>query len=337
MTYKAVALRRPGLRSDRSSATRLSRSLVVVPEAGISGPPSRLRSVLHSLRQRLQDIAEREAAGEAFWTPSFSERVRTRVMHAARRTIDRFINESQSTLLGKARQMILEQEGLYDLTGNAAPSADFFAYYHACDDAMFPSVLEAMALTLDQSESYELDLGYYRPRYVPTLIREINEILAQERVGWELIDGRMVEIHSKELHEAAIEPALRLLHTSEFAKADKQYRDALEELAQGKATDAITDAGATLQEVLEVLGCEGNQLGDLIRSARKKRLLGAHDTPLLEAIDRAMHWVAADRSEMGDAHHATEASREDAWLIVHVVGALVVRLASRQERSKVGD
>ena len=113
-----------------------------------------------------------------------------------------------------------------------------------------------------------------------------------------------------------------------------QYRDALAQLADDKAANAITDAGTALQEMLEELGCEGNQLGDLIRSARKKQLLGAHDTPLIDAIDKAMHWVAADRSEMGDSHHATQATREDAWLSIHVVGALIVRLASGQERVK---
>jgi hypothetical protein len=55
---------------------------------------------------------------------------------------------------------------------------------------------------------------------------------------------------------------------------------------------------------------------------------------MLDAIEKAMHWVAADRSEMGDAHHATQATREDAWLIVHVVGAVMVRLASGQQRTK---
>src|SRR5450759_1951924 len=131
---------------------------------------------------------------------------------------------------------------------------------------MFPTAIEALDAALDAGDRAEAQ-GNYRSwpyGWAEAYTGEVNVIFAQERVGWELIDGRMVEIHSRELHVAAIEPALRLLHRSEFAKADKQYRDALDELAQGKASDAITDAGATLQEMLEALGCEGNQLGDLV-------------------------------------------------------------------------
>ena len=46
-----------------------------------------------------------------------------------------------------------------------------------------------------------------------------------------------------------------------------------------------------------------------------------------------MHWVSADRSEMGDSHKAeTTLTRDDAWLTVHVVGALILRLASEGGR-----
>jgi hypothetical protein len=271
------------------------------------------------------------------WTDAFSERVRTRIIQVLSRIVGGATQVSPAAVFGEARRTILEQEGRFSLIpGEAKPGEDFFKYYQQCSDGMFPTVIEALIPALDAGDNAESRAHYREWQYgwADALVREVNEILAQERVGWELIDGRMVEIHSKELHAAAVEPALRLLHRPEFAKADKQYRDALDELAQGKPADAITDAGATLQEVLEALECEGNQLGDLTRSAKKKGLLGAHDTPLVDAIEKTMHWVAADRSEMGDAHHATQATREDAWLIVHVVGALIVRLASGQTRSK---
>jgi hypothetical protein len=45
-----------------------------------------------------------------------------------------------------------------------------------------------------------------------------------------------------------------------------------------------------------------------------------------------MHWVAADRSQSGESHHASDATRDDAWLIVHIVGAFIVRLAAGGER-----
>lgn len=230
--------------------------------------------------------------------------------------------------------MILEQEGLFFLKEQRIrPQHDFFQYYQACADDMFPTVVEALIPALDSLDKTDSPHSSgWRNGYVQSFVEAANEIFAQERVGWELIDGLMVEIHSKELHEAAIEPALRLLHNREFAKADRAYRDALDELAHGKGADAITDAGTALQEILTALGCDGNQLGDLIRSAKNKGLIAGHDTPVFDAIEKTLHWVAADRSQSGDPHHVSEATREDAWLIVHVVGAFIVRLASGEKR-----
>lgn len=61
-------------------------------------------------------------------------------------------------------------------------------------------------------------------------------------------------------------------------------------------------------------------LGPLIDDALRKGLLAPHDKKLAD-------WVSADRTTTGDAHRHSEATESDAWLTVHVVGALIVRLA----------
>ncbi len=42
--------------------------------------------------------------------------------------------------------------------------------------------------------------------------------------------------------------------------------------------------------------------------------------------------LEADRSFQGDAHNASPADRADAWMTVHVVGAIIVRLAGGPDR-----
>jgi hypothetical protein len=156
----------------------------------------------------------------------------------------------------------------------------------------------------------------------------VETVLAEERISYDFVDGEMVPFESKELHNAVIEPALHLLSgKKEFSGAEKAYLDALHELSKGDASDAITDAGTALQETLTALGCEGNALGPLLASARKQRLLGSHDYPLLTLLEKTIDWVSADRSNMGDAHKAGAATRADAWLTVHIVGAIIVRLS----------
>ena len=80
-------------------------------------------------------------------------------------------------------------------------------------------------------------------------------------------------------------PALR--------RVDDKLREALEELSAGNAADAVTDAGTALQMLLEHLGYVGGPLGDQLKLARKSGWLDGVDTPMVEAVDAIVRWVAA--------------------------------------------
>lgn len=279
----------------------------------------------------MKDMAEREATGESFWTEGFNERVRSRIAHAYARLVDIITAPygDPAAVFTTARQMILEQGGEKFLQdSNASPYRDFKLFLESSPDDMYPTALEALLLSVDQYEASWRGAQYIAGQFAES----INEVFAQERVAWKIIDGQMIEMKSMEMHAAVVEPAIRLLQDPRYSKVDATYRKALDEISKGDGADAVTDAGTALQELLTALGCDGNQLGDLVRSARKKQLLASHDTAMLDVIEKAMHWVAADRSETGESHHASDASRDDAWLIVHIVGALIVRLASGEKR-----
>lgn len=82
-------------------------------------------------------------------------------------------------------------------------------------------------------------------------------------------------------------------------------------------------------------GCKGNSLGPLAKDAKARGLLAPHDETLSDALQKIIDWVSADRSSKGDAHNASTASRSDAWLTVHVVGALILRLSEGSSRASM--
>jgi hypothetical protein len=85
--------------------------------------------------------------------------------------------------------------------------------------------------------------------------------------------------------------------------------------------------------VLKALGCAGGALGDLLSSARRNGLIKGNDTPLTEAISRMVNWVAAKRNQ-GEAHQGDpDIDMSDAWMVVHVVGALIIRLSEQNPGS----
>jgi hypothetical protein len=248
-----------------------------------------------------------------------------RLLYAARNAA----GGATSEVVVVARDLILNDEGLPFLQdGHMRPEADFLDYLMKCGHGDVPMVIEALYVAM---RTFNHRAGYYAAQF-NEFHDSVNEILDEERVAYDFEDDHMRSFESKELYQAVMEPALRLLHNSKFQKAENAYQDALEEQSKGKPGDAITDAGVALQETLIALGCEGKTLGALIASAKNKRLLATHDDRMTEAIESVMVSAAALRNEKSDSHWADRATKEDAWFIIHVVGALIVRLVGASRK-----
>lgn len=270
-------------------------------------------------RKREREFAEREAAGENLWSSYCAEHVRTKIIYAARNASDPEIDPRH--IFQAARDAAVEDLGwrYLELEGDRSGDEDFVhALMNApSGGALLPTLIEAL---------YWAILTYPLAADAATFEEEVNETLQRDRVVWELVDGEMVPFESKQMHTAVVEPALRLLSRKDWEDVETAYRKALRELADGSPDDAITDAGSALQEALQRFGCAGNRLDPLAKSAVSKGLLTGYDRKLVD-------WVASDRGELGDTHKAESgATRDDAWLAVHVVGALILRLAARHPR-----
>lgn len=283
--------------------------------------------ILYSRRKRIAETATREAAGEVLWSPVFSPAARTRLFQLFENATGGHDGGVAQTV-ELAHRLILESEGLTTLTGDGNTVRDFRNFIDAAPDEYLPDIVEAMIWSLATKWDDLHRYGYPVPP-ATELVEKINELLYEHRISFEFVELHMVPRESQELHEAVVAPTVRLLSgRTGFAAVEQAYQDALKELTQGNARDAITDAGTALQQALQAVGCQGKTLGALITDARKRGLLSGHDRPLTDAILKAAEWAAADRNTLGDAHNVSEATRDDAWLMVHVVGALILRLTA---------
>jgi hypothetical protein len=277
-------------------------------------------------RRKLRELAEAEADGRSFWTTSFSPEVRTKIIFALSEAVA--ISPSYAgTISDRAAYLIRMDQGWPALKLSAHEiTNNFLQFISKADEEYLPSVVEAIHLAgcqINESEQSRYSHPFSPDKYTG----EVNRALREHRVSFELIDGVMVPFQSREMHVEVVEPVLRLLRNGkQWDKSESAYRDALRELAEGHPDDAITDAARALQETLLALGCDGNALGPLLASARKKGMLGSHDAVMTDALAKIIDWVNADRTAMGDAHVATKANDQDAWFSVHVIGALILRL-----------
>lgn len=282
---------------------------------------------LYAERKRQEQLEGREAAGENVWTDELSEPVRRKLWY----TLEACINQNfRDEILGGAQKVVRQSLGLAYLTNSSLlPPYDVREAILEGGNGLVFSVLEACiwAMGVDPPR-YGTEPGQFET--------SANRIFASHRVSVEIVEGEVVPFDSQELHTEIVAPTLRLLSGRQGWEAvEDGYQKALKEIGDDPS-DAITDAGTTLQEALTVRGCEGNALGALVKDAKRKGILAPHDPTLSSAISKLIDWVAADRSEKGDGHRSlTGATPEDAWLAVHVVGALILRLAGDSARSQV--
>jgi hypothetical protein len=276
--------------------------------------------MLFSGRKREEDNLRREASGESLWSPTFTQSSRVKIVYALYDAVRvenyrRFTLETAHARLGRLY-------GLLTLTGSRDMAEDLTAYFYACSDENVPDVIEALCLGLMEARNSDSGFHFVEPQQFHN---EVNDILRLERISFDLVTGKMVDFESREMHESIIAPTITLLAgKAGWDSVETAYRDALNELGRNPG-NAITDATTALQQALELRHCDGNSLGDLAKSAVARNVLTPYDIKLID-------WANADRGLKGDAHNSPDAATSDAWLVVHIVGALILRLASGEAR-----
>lgn len=172
-----------------------------------------------------------------------------------------------------------------------------------------------------------------RHQVVEAFTERIREHMEDHNLAFDVVNYRVVDKTSEELHQEVIVPGLTLLHARpKFAAVERQYNEALDELSKHQWGDAITDANAAAEQTLRIiLGFEGGQLPDLLAAARQRGLFGDVQEKWLKRFVDGLGALSDMRNVEGDAHHAGTDARSIAWLAVHWAGALIVFFVERDE------
>ena len=110
---------------------------------------------------------------------------------------------------------------------------------------------------------------YIGPNVMDKFRATMRQRMREHKLAYDIVEGQVVEKDVEELHRAVVVPALTLLHgRSRFKDAERQYREALDELAKANWADAITDANAAVEVVAKtILGYRGGRGGWARRAA----------------------------------------------------------------------
>lgn len=284
---------------------------------------------LYAERVRRQAQAEDLAAGRTDWTEDLSGQAKVK-LHLAWLDVTEHIafrdwaDQMERLIDHWALRSVAASLSPMDMRGNQRSSGHLLSLIEA----------EHKALAVVADERHELpmppDFDEWIAEAPERFRRDVNRIFEAHIIAFRLHQNSvLVPIRSQEMHSAVVEPTLYLLHSQpEFAGAEAAYQDALSQIRRREPGTAIIHAGTALQEVLTGLGCDGKVLGDLLKSARLKGLVKGEDTSLTESVRRTVDWVASWRNQDSKAHKGKpDVDMPDAWMVVHVVGALIIRLS----------
>jgi len=155
----------------------------------------------------------------------------------------------------------------------------------------------------------------------------IRTILSDHRVSYDFVEGQFVARGNQVMHNGIVEPTLSLLSgRKKFAAAETKFFDALKSIQESRFDDAVTDTCSALEETLDAVGCTGNTLNRKFQHAITLGIATGYDKKIVD-------WLSADRVDKGDTHSGgSKATRADAWLTLHVTGAVILCIAEAEKR-----
>ncbi|MDE0613666.1 MAG: hypothetical protein OXI32_04550 [bacterium] len=282
---------------------------------------------LFGLRQHRRQIAELEAEGKNLWADELYDTARIKLVHA----VGGFVGNADFMFddkIAEVAKLVSSQAGIislshaYDFRSKSSTEEILQAILHSrCEKAIDFSIIEAIwDIVPHYPGNPEISP---RTRYT----EEIRTVFEDCRISYDFVEGNIIPRSEQIMHSEIIVPTLTLLSgRSNFVEAEQRYIQAIRSLGEGRFDDSITDASAALEAVFDALKCSGNVLDKRFRVAQQNGLLAAHDKKLVD-------WISADRVAKGDPHTGDgQTTRDDAWLLIYVIGAVILRLASSERR-----
>lgn len=165
------------------------------------------------------------------------------------------------------------------------------------------------------------------------LAKNINELLAEERMGFELRQGRLERLSSSFV-DSEIQEARFLLKEAEFKGADAHFEKAVRAISERPNPDVencIKDAVAAVESVGRVLAGDLKAvLSDILKDMSKKGTIP-------KALEQAIQKLYAYRGdEPGVAHGLVDDSAvtiDEAQLVLAMSAAIMVYLVNKHKNA----
>lgn len=156
---------------------------------------------------------------------------------------------------------------------------------------------------------------------------EINDAMRDFECPWRLSDGRFFQIDAEFFQTEIIQKGEDILREKGFEGAHDEFREAREDLVDGKNKDAILKAFKSFESTLKtMLNQHSGDIMELLRLFREKGFMDDIPEAPGKAIGRAvLGSLATLRNELaghGQGNAVLDVPRHYAVLAIHLAGSL---------------
>lgn len=202
---------------------------------------------------------DRKQDPEVYLYSDFSEAFRNQCIHIINDILDK---ANQLRHRSELSEMICSnyarEKGLKYLPGNYGYVNNTDAIRKYCDNSKNEDFLDFLDYVFGVlSDSRVAD--YYGPTYrecVNDGIDELNLRFRQRFLGYEFINGEIIQKTNEFTHQEIIKHALRILNDDRFQGANDEYLTAFDHLRAGNNKDAILNAGKAFESTMKVICIE---------------------------------------------------------------------------------
>lgn len=208
---------------------------------------------------RRRKLEAKQTAQDVFVHDQIPSNVRVQLQMVMASTLEAVCNYNNppQNVFAQIVSDMREEKGTYSLVGLSynVPSQQEFEGWFSKENSIdyLLSAIEHWWLYAswvnDQDykrKSKELEAGAAR----------LNARLLEAGIGYELVDGQIIEKSSEFIHQEAVLPALHVLAQSRFANANSEFREAFEAYKSNEYEDCLTDCLKAFESVMKVIAAD---------------------------------------------------------------------------------
>lgn len=303
-------------------------------------------------------IKNKEGEPEVYIYDEFPEAFRNQVFYIMTDVLDVCIDDNNNFLNNLwdlihdifSREKGLKNMGFYDAKTNIesyiveSSNEDFLDLldfiFNKCDTE-FRKLPHEYDYNVDGDDD-----NFNSNKLVNKAIGELNHRFKQHNLGYEFVNGEIIRIDHKLLHQEVIKPALKLLYEEGFDGAEQEFRNAFEKRRKGDNKNAILEAGKAFESTIKTICDKKGYLYDKAKDTAQKLIgilesnnfypsyMNSHLTHIRTTLETGLPVVRNKTSGHGQGSTVTPVSDEFAEYALNLAATNIVLLVKIYKSTK---